>query len=245
MIETGSPLSCPSSPLIRAIRPTATRASCWRWARLRWSLSIWACAGVPAVQGSGSSGLHMPGAAYLAKIASKTADPSGVSSPLMVDIASERCLPFESPRLRARSVSSGSGPSWSSRNRVKSAASLSSLGPTPTAVRTRSTSNCSRVTASTKPGSLSMALRMTSTCSPLISPWTWAAAIAGSTGGNDAPVNARRGANNAASVNRRLASVVEIRQRIASTSFQDLAPISCAVVSTCNRASKRWLKVGS
>ncbi len=71
-----------------------------------------------------------------------------------------------------------------------------------------------------------MALRMTSTCSLLISPWAWATAVAGSTGGSDGPVNAGRGANSAASFSRRLASLVEIRQRIESTSFQDLAPIS-------------------
>ena len=92
------------------------------------------------------------------------------------------------PRLRARSVSSGSGPSWSSRNRVSSARSPSSLGPTPTAVRTRSASNWSRVRASTKPGNLSMALRMTSTCSALICPRAWAAAVAGSTGSSGWPV---------------------------------------------------------
>ena len=114
-----------------AMRPTAIMASCWRWARLRWSLSIWACVGVPEMQGSGSSGLHMPGAAYLAKIASHVARASGVRSPETAVIASWRCLPSEMPRRRARSVSSGSGPSWSSRNSVRSALSLSSLGSDP------------------------------------------------------------------------------------------------------------------
>ena len=38
--------------------------------------------GVPEVQGSGSAGLHMPGAAYLAKSTSNPARASGVSSPL-------------------------------------------------------------------------------------------------------------------------------------------------------------------
>ena len=60
MIDTGSPLSWPSCPLIRAMRPTAIRASCWRWARLRWSLSIWACDGVPRGAGFGIVGVAHP-----------------------------------------------------------------------------------------------------------------------------------------------------------------------------------------
>ena len=56
----------------------ASMASCWRWARVRSSLSIWAWVGVPVVQGSSSAGLHMPGAAYLAKITSHTAHAWGV-----------------------------------------------------------------------------------------------------------------------------------------------------------------------
>ena len=51
-----------------------------------------------------------------------------------------------------------------------SAAFFSSVGPTPAARRTRSVSICSRVGASTKPGMRSMASRILSTCSPLISP---------------------------------------------------------------------------
>ena len=40
----------------------------------------WVC---PEVQGSGSAGLHMPGAAYLAKIASQVAHASGVRCPVI------------------------------------------------------------------------------------------------------------------------------------------------------------------
>jgi hypothetical protein len=65
-------------PLIKAMRPTTTIASCCRWARLRWSLSICSCDGVPEVHGSASAGLHIPGAAYFAKITSQTAHASGV-----------------------------------------------------------------------------------------------------------------------------------------------------------------------
>ncbi|KWX64503.1 hypothetical protein ASJ79_28965 [Mycobacterium sp. NAZ190054] len=73
----------------------------------------------------------------------------------------------------------------------------------------------------------------------MISPWAWATAVAGSTGGSDGPVNAWRGANRAASVNLRWASLVEIRQRTVSTSFHDFAPIAWGVASACRRASRR------
>ncbi len=64
-----------------------------------------------------------------------------------------RCWgPKVRPRFLARSVSSGSGPSWSSRNSILSAAFFSSAGPTPVALRTRSVSICSRVAVSTQPG---------------------------------------------------------------------------------------------
>ncbi|CAN3128115.1 hypothetical protein ACNUDN_01885 [Mycobacterium sp. smrl_JER01] len=122
---------------------------------------------------------------------------------------------------------------------MRSAASLSSLGPIPTAVRTRSTSNWSRVAVSMNPGTLARALLITSTCSALINPWAWAAAVAGNSGGSAGPVTAGRGANTAASVSRRWASRVEIRHRTDSTSFHDLAPICCGVASTCRRANNR------
>ena len=66
-----------------------------------------------------------------------------------------------------------------------------------------------------------------------------AAAVAANTGANGSPVKLRRGPNTAASANRRLASVAEMRHRIRSTSFQFLAPNSLGVVSACNRANAR------
>ena len=85
-------------PLIKAIRPTATRASCWRWARLRWSLSICAWLGVPDMQGSGSSGLHMPGAANLAKIASEHRPRFGGELAADRDVAVAALLALGHPR---------------------------------------------------------------------------------------------------------------------------------------------------
>ena len=89
----------------------ASIASCWRWARVRVSLSIWAWLGVPVVQGWSSAGLHMPGAAYLAKITSHTAHAWGVKFALAVVIASRPWAVVVKWRLRARSASSGTGPS--------------------------------------------------------------------------------------------------------------------------------------
>ncbi len=101
------------------------------------------------------------------------------------------------------------------------------------------------VAASTNPGIFAIDLRMMSTCSAVIAPWAAAAAVAGSTGSRGSPVSERRGPNTAASARRRLASRVESRHRIVSTSRQDLAPNALAVVSTCNRANNRWTWVGS
>ena len=51
------------------------------------------------------AGLHAPGAASLASMASMAARSSGVSRPLRRDIPSNSCLPNAMPRLRARSWS--------------------------------------------------------------------------------------------------------------------------------------------
>ena len=71
--------------------------------------------------------------------------------------------------------------------------------------------------AAMKPGSFFIALRITSTCSALMAPWAWAAAVAGSMGCRGAPVRQRRGPSRAASHRRRPASAVLRRHRVAST----------------------------
>ena len=67
-------------------RPIAIRASCWRWARVRWSVRA-RSPGSPSTHGVGSSGLHLPRAAAGAMTASKVARPSGSSRPVILLIA--------------------------------------------------------------------------------------------------------------------------------------------------------------
>ena len=240
MIDTGSPLSgrvVRSSG--RCARPRSGRRvgvgpGCGD--RCRSGLG----SGCREVQGSGSSGLHMPGAAYLAKITSNTARASGVSSPLRVLLPPRRCWgPMVIPRVRLRSVSSGAGPSWSSRNRVSSATSPSSLGPTPAAVRTRSASNWSRVPASTKPGSLVIDLRITSTCSGVIArgpgrPRSPRARVPGVPRVKCSSWSQQRGLGQPA-VRFGAGDPPPDPEHV----LQDLAPISLGVVSACSRASIR------
>ena len=111
MTVTGSPWCCPSSPDAKTIRPIASIASCTRCPWERSSASICSCVGVPLIRGSGSAGLHIPGAANFANNGSHTAKNSGVTLPDNADIPSDRCGPIRTWRLRARSASSGSGPS--------------------------------------------------------------------------------------------------------------------------------------
>ena len=154
--------------------------------------------------------------------------------------------PTVSPRLRARSVSSGSGPSWSSRNSTLSAVFFNSWWARHRPPSARGRSRFARGWVCRRsPAIWPMASRILSTCSPLSSPTAWAAAVAASTGAKDSPVRARRGPSDAASASRRPASVAEMRHRIRRTSFQDLAPISFGVVSACNRVSARCHCVGS
>ena len=65
-----------------------------------------------------------------------------------------------------------------------------------------------------------MVSRILSTCSPLISPAAWAAAVAASTGANDSPVRVRRGPKSAASVE----SAVGFGRRDPPPDSQDVFP---------------------
>ena len=156
MIETGQPVELTQLARSsgRCARPRSARRA-WRWSRVRWSSSIWAWVGVPEVQGVSSAGLHMPGAAYLAKMASQVAHASGVSCPRMPIIAVgclvcrravRACGRVRCRRVRVRPGRAGTG--------SRAAASVSSLGPTPVASRARSTSNWAAVVGSTKSGTL-------------------------------------------------------------------------------------------
>ena len=95
MTVTGSPRCTPRSDA-RVARAAASRASCWRWGTLRSSLLAWSPEGSPPICGLWSSGLHMPGAASLANIASRTARSSGVAVRRPSDRPSGPCrLPAE------------------------------------------------------------------------------------------------------------------------------------------------------
>ena len=95
---------------------------------------------------------------------------SGSSSPVMRLIPSACCGPTVTNRLRARSRSSGSGPSWSIAAASFSAALRTSSGPVPDPMTTNVFSDSSRTSGSTRAGSLSRNDRISVTCSGPIAP---------------------------------------------------------------------------
>ena len=174
-------------------RPIAIRASCWRWARVRWSVPA-RSPGSPSTQGVGSSGLHLPRAAQGAITASQVARPSGSSMPLTLLIPSGPCGPTVIPRRRARSAS------------VKSPSGCSRASRRAAAVRSPSGSCSARdagqggvgvfagLVKSTASGRSSKNLRMIRTCSGPIRPLAWAAAVWVSFGANGSPGEGAAGA---------------------------------------------------
>ena len=171
--------------------------------------------GVPLMQGSSSAGLHMPGAASLAKTASMVARASGVSQPLIGVMPSMSWRPMVRPRRLARSMSVKS-PSGLRQSVSLSASLASSSGRCSrpagrVALRRGRGSRCRRNRAADakKP-------RITATWPAPSSPLRCAAAVASNTGGNGSPFNARRSPRSAASWMRREASARLIRNRSAT-----------------------------
>ena len=82
-----------------------------------------------------------------------------------------------------------------------------------------------------KPGSLVTNRRMMRTCSAPIAPRRWAAAVWASTGSNGWPVIAARGPSSAASLTRRLASLVEIRNNVDNAAATERSPNSSTATS--------------
>ena len=204
-IDTGSPLCWPRSPEAKRPRSAASNPSWLRWAADRVSRRTASSSGVASTTGVSSSGLHAPGAASLASMASMAARNSGVSRPLMRDMPSNSCLPRVMPRLRARSASLNS-PSGCSQSMIRWAYLANSSGRYPAALPARSASAACRVGTSTSAGRWAKKLRITLTCPSPISPSRWPAAVALSCGANGSPVSARSSPRSWASSMRRPAS---------------------------------------
>lgn len=142
-------------------------------------------------------------------------------------------------------ASTGSSPSWLRWKAMRSALRRRVSGVLPMAMRVRSVSMWAMVASSRGMGGLLMKLRMMATCSALICPVAWAAAVSGSSGGRASPLSVVRGPRSWASATRRRASVRLMRSRWTSTSAQSFAPMSLAVVRVWISASRAWSTVGA